>query len=121
MEFSVGNYFSFFFLNALSLCLFPLFHQVVLKALDPVFEIDDPYAYNIQGNKNPAEIISYQGRRRVFTHVGVVLRSDHCDKYSHQLHASLHFGRHSAEEAQEPSGQILLCPLRHGGPRQLLL
>lgn len=26
-------------------------HQVVLKALDPVFEIEDPYAYNIQGNQ----------------------------------------------------------------------
>lgn len=25
--------------------------QVVLKALDPVFEIEDPYAYNIQGNE----------------------------------------------------------------------
>lgn len=27
-----------------------VYHQVVLKALDPVFEIEDPYAYNIQGN-----------------------------------------------------------------------
>lgn len=62
MEFSVGNY-RFFFLNALSPCLPLLFHQVVLKALDPVFEIDDPYAYNIQGNKNTGEIMMLSGKK----------------------------------------------------------
>ena len=33
-----------------SACSLPFVRQVVLKALDPVFEIEDPYASKIQGN-----------------------------------------------------------------------
>lgn len=41
-------------IKALSLCSLLFFRQVVLKALDPVFEIEDPYAYSIQGSENTA-------------------------------------------------------------------
>lgn len=47
-----------FFIKALSPYSLLSFHQVVLKALDPVFEIEDPYAYNIQGNENTAELMT---------------------------------------------------------------
>lgn len=110
---------------------FPLgHHQVVLKALDPVFEIEDPYAYNIQGKQTllPSQrccLANDATSQRCYeptmlrapflqenrNYMSVVLRSDHGDQHPHQLHTSIHSGRHFAEEAQKPPGQVLLRPV----------